>query len=101
MLLLMISMSLTLTSCFTTRGSKQMNQVELGMTKSDIQNLLGKPFFRNANEGVEEWGYHKMVNGPEGLEEVIFVVSFDQKGHVVAYDTMRELPYFHRFPSQI
>ena len=75
-ILLSIALSVSLNSCISTRDTVKINKVEMGMTKSDIQKLLGTPLFKNANESGEEWGYRKMVGeiaGPEQSAEKLFI----------------------------
>ncbi len=94
---LMAIMSISLSSCIATRDTVKINQVEIGMTKNDIQHLLGKPQFKNANENGEEWGYRKMVGEIAGPEEMLFIVSFNGNGEVTAYNSVKEYPHFHRY----
>lgn len=78
------------TSCITTRSSVQINKVEVGMTKTEIKRLLGTPEFKNGNLEGEQWGYHKMIGEVAGPEPVLFLVTFDNEGKVIAYDTVKE-----------
>lgn len=96
-ILLSIALSVSLSSCVATRDTAKINKVEMGMTKSDIQNLLGTPLFKNANETGEEWGYRKLVGEIAGPESMIFVVTFDNDGKVVAYNSVKEHPYYHPY----
>lgn len=96
-ILLSIALSVSLNSCVATRDTVKNNKVEMGMTKSDIQNLLGTPLFKNANETGEEWGYRKLVGEIAGPESMIFVVTFDNNGKVVAYNSVKEHPYYHPY----
>ncbi len=96
-ILLSIALSVSLNSCVATRDTVKINKVEMGMTKSDIQNLLGTPLFKNANETGEEWGYRKLVGEIAGPESMIFVVTFDNDGKVVAYNSVKEHPYYHPY----
>ena len=96
-ILLSIALSVSLSSCISTRDTVKINKVEMGMTKSDIQNLLGTPLFKNANEAGEEWGYRKMVGEIAGPESMIFVVTFNNDGKVVAYNSVKEHPYYHPY----
>ena len=96
-ILLSIALSVSLSSCVATRDTAKINKVEMGMTKSDIQNLLGTPLFKNANETGEEWGYRKLVGEIAGPEPMIFVVTFDNDGKVVAYNSVKEHPYYHPY----
>ena len=96
-ILLSIALSVSLNSCVATRDTVKINKVEMGMTKSDIQNLLGIPLFKNANESGEEWGYRKMVGEIAGPESMIFVVTFDNDGKVVAYNSVKDHPYYHPY----
>lgn len=82
--------TLMMTSCIATRSTVRMNKVEVGMTKKDITRLLGTPIFRNGDADGEEWGYRKQVGEVAGPEEVIFVVTFNGEGKVVAYETVKE-----------
>ena len=96
-ILLSIALSVSLNSCVATRDTVKINKVEMGMTKSDIQNLLGTPLFKNANETGEEWGYRKLVGEIAGPESMIFVVTFDNDGKVVAYNSVKDHPYYHPY----
>lgn len=95
--MLTLMMSLAFDSCIATRDTTKINKVELGMTKSDIQHLLGKPLFKNADETGEQWGYRKVVGEVIDAEEMLFVVTFDNDGKVVAYNSVKEFPP-HRHP---
>ena len=78
------------TSCIATRSSVQINKVEVGMTKTEIKKLLGSPEFKNGDLEGEQWGYHKMIGEIAGPEPVLFLVTFDKEGKVIAYDTVKE-----------
>ena len=93
---LILVMSLAFDSCIATRDTTKINKVELGMNKSDIQHLLGSPLFRNADETGEQWGYRKVVGEVIDAEEMLFVVTFDNEGKVVAYNTVKESPPHRR-----
>lgn len=96
-IILSIALSLSLGSCISTRDTVKINKVEMGMTKSDIQKLLGTPLFKNANETGEEWGYRKLVGEIAGPEQMIFIVTFDNDGKVVAYNSVKDHPYYHPY----
>ncbi len=96
-IIISIALSVSLSSCISTRDTVKINKVEMGMTKNDIQNLLGTPLFKNANETGEEWGYRKLVGEIAGAESMIFVVTFDNDGKVVAYNSVKEHPYYHPY----
>ena len=96
-IIISIALSVSLSSCISTRDTVKINKVEMGMTKSDIQNLLGTPLFKNANEAGEEWGYRKMVGEIAGPESMIFVVTFDNDGKVVAYNSVKDHPRYHHY----
>ena len=96
-ILLSIALSVSLNSCVATRDTVKINKVEMGMTTSDIQNLLGTPLFKNANETGEEWGYRKLVGEIAGPESMIFVVTFNNDGKVVAYNSVKDHPYYHPY----
>lgn len=94
---LVLVLNLGLDGCIATRDTTKINKVELGMTKSDIQHLLGKPLYKNADETGEQWGYRKVVGEVIDAEEMLFVVTFDNEGKVVAYNSVKEFPP-HRHP---
>jgi len=94
---LVLVLNLGFDSCIATRDTTNINKVEMGMSKSDIQHLLGKPLFKNADETGEQWGYRKVVGEIIDSEEMLFLVTFDNGGQVVAYNTVKEFPP-HRHP---
>ena len=94
---LVLVLNLGLDSCIATRDSTKINKVEMGMDKSDIQHLLGTPLFKNADESGEQWGYRKVVGEILDSEEMLFLVTFDNNGKVVAYNSVKEFPP-HRHP---
>ena len=94
---LVLVLNLGLDSCIATRDSTKINKVEMGMDKSDIQHLLGTPLFKNADETGEQWGYRKIVGEILDSEEMLFLVTFDNDGKVVAYNSVKEFPS-HRHP---
>ena len=94
---LVLVINLGLDSCIATRVTTKINKVEMGMNKSDIQHLLGKPLFKNADETGEQWGYRQVVGEVIDAEEMLFVVTFDNGGNVVAYHSAKEFPP-HRHP---
>ena len=96
-IIISMALSVSLDSCISTRDTVKINKVEMGMTKSDIQNLLGTPLFKNANETGEEWGYRKLVGEIAGPESMIFVVTFNNDGKVVAYNSVKDHPYYHHY----
>ena len=95
--MLVLMMSLAFDSCIATRDTTKINKVELGMNKSNIQHLLDSPLFKNADETGEQWGYRKVVGEVIEAEEMLFVVTFDNDGKVVAYHSAKEFPP-HRHP---
>jgi outer membrane protein assembly factor BamE (lipoprotein component of BamABCDE complex) len=96
-IIISMALSVSLSSCISTRDTVKINKVEMDMTKSDIQNLLGTPLFKNANETGEEWGYRKLVGEIAGPESMIFVVTFNNDGKVVAYNSVKDHPYYHPY----
>ena len=94
---LVVVMNLAFDSCIATRDTTKINKVEMGMTQSDIRHLLGNPLFKNADETGEQWGYRKVVGEIIDSEEMLFVVTFDNDGKVVAYNSVKEFPP-HRHP---
>ena len=85
---LLLMMGMVSTGCMSTRDTVRLNQVELGMDKSDIQHLLGTPLFKNANQQGEKWGYRKYVGEITDSEEMYFIVRFDTKDRVIAYQSV-------------
>jgi hypothetical protein len=67
--MLVLVMNMAFDSCIATRDTTKINKVEIGMNKSDIQHLLGKPLFKNADETGEQWGYRKVVGEVIDAEE--------------------------------
>ena len=94
---LVVVMNLAFDSCIATRDTTKINKVEMGMTQSDIRHLLGNPLFKNADETGEQWGYRKVVGEIIDAEGMLFVVTFDNDGKVVAYNSVKEFPP-HRHP---
>ena len=88
-LTLLLTMGMVTTSCISTRDTVRLNQVELGMDKSDILHLLGTPLFKNANEQGEKWGYRKFVGEITDSEEMFFIVKFDPNDKVIAYQSVK------------
>lgn len=82
-----------MTSCVATRSTTQINKVEVGMTQNEITKLLGTPIFKNGDTSGEQWGYHKMIGEIAGPEQVLFLVTFDSDGKVIAYETVKEHPH--------
>lgn len=95
LMVMMIGMSVSVSSCIATRDTTKINKVEIGMNKDDIKHLLGTPLFKNANEEVEEWGYRKTVGEIIDAEEMLFIVSFDSDGKVIGYQSVKEHPAIH------
>lgn len=93
---LVLVLNLGLNSCFATRDTTKISKVELGMNKSDIQHLIGNPLFKNADETGEQWGYRKVVGEVIDAEEMLFVVTFDNDGKVVSYNSVKEFPPHRR-----
>ena len=94
---LVLVLALGFNSCIATRDTTKINKVEMGMSKSDIKHLLGTPLFKNADETGEQCGYRKVVGEIIDAEEMLFVVTFDNDGKVVAYNSVKEFPS-HRHP---
>lgn len=94
---LVLVLALGFNSCIATRDTTKINKVEMGMSKSDIKHLLGTPLFKNADETGEQWGYRKVVGEIIDAEEMLFVVTFDNDGKVVAYNSVKKFPS-HRHP---
>ena len=93
---LVLVLALGFNSCIATRDTTKINKVEMGMSKSDIQHLLGIPLFKNADETGEQWGYRKVVGEIIYAEEMLFVVTFDNDGKVVSYNSVKEFPPHRR-----
>ena len=97
-LLVVLLIGAAASSCgVSTRATRKINQVEIGMTKAQIRHLLGTPLFKNADKTCEEWGYRKMVGDVAGPEEMLFIVNFDNNGKVVAYNSVKTHPHYHPY----
>ena len=96
-IIIAIAVGVSFSSCVATRDTMKINKVEMGMTKGDIQHLLGTPIFKNGNENGEEWGYRKLVGEIVGLEQMLFIVTFDNDGKVVAYNSVKDHPLYHPY----
>lgn len=84
----LVMTALMTTSCIATRSTTQINKVQVGMSKEEITQLLGKPYFKNGDNAVEQWVYRKMIGEVAEPEEAIFLVNFDKEGRVVGYETV-------------
>lgn len=94
LIILLMAFCLSLSSCVSTRDTVRVNKVELGMSKEEIQNFLGTPLFKNANEAGEEWGYRKFLGEISRQDVVIFTVTFNTNGKVIAYNSVKDYPYY-------
>lgn len=83
------------TSCIVTRSTTKINKVKVGMSKTEITQLLGTPVFKNGDTTGEQWGYRKTVGEIAGPEQVVFIVTFDNQGKVVGYETVKAPPHYH------
>lgn len=92
---MLIIAALMMTSCIATHSSTQINKVEIGMTKNDITHLLGRPMFKNGDTFSEQWGYRKLIGEITGPEEVVFLVTFNNQGKVVNYETIKDHQHYH------
>lgn len=72
--LLLIISPITFCSCGSLLGKSAILQVEKGMTKKQIVDLLGEPDFRRFDDRYEEWEYKKenVITG----ETKIIIVDF-------------------------
>ena len=93
--ILVIVTALVQTSCFVTRSTAKINKVEVGMSKNDISKLLGTPMFKNGDASGEQWGYRKMVGEVAGPQQVIFLVTFNNQGKVIGYETIKDHSHYH------
>ncbi len=91
----MLVAALVMGSCGTTRDTERINSIEIGMTKDKVRKLLGLPKYRNACDEGEEWGYRKYVGKNVDIEEVLFVVTFDENEQVIGYETVQQFPRLH------
>lgn len=94
---LVLMMNLAFDNCIATRDTAKINKVEIGMTKDDIKHLLGTPLFKNADQEVEEWGDRKLVGEIAGPKQMLFIVTFDSDGKVIAYQSVKERPSYHPY----
>lgn len=94
LIILLMAFCLSLSSCVSTRDTVRVNKVEPGMSKEEIQNLLGTPLFKNANEAGEEWGYRKFLGEISRQDVVIFTATFNTNGKVIANNSVKDYPYY-------
>lgn len=89
--LMVVAMALVYSGCVSTRSTRKIDKIEMGMTKDDIRRLLGSPLYRNAWQGGgEQWGYRKQVGEIVSPEQVLLIVSFDAGGRVIGVETVRD-----------
>lgn len=97
-LVLLFAMVLLLAGCATSRSVKQISRVEIGMSQKKVKRLLGAPEYRSATTENQQWGFKREQSDEViGIDEVVFLVTFDNNGKVVAFRTMSDADHHSHF----
>ncbi len=87
----MLSLGMMMTSCSSQKAltAQKMAQVQIGMSKAEVETLLGSPVLCDGNLISEKWSYKHTIYGSDGPRDMMFVVTFNRitKG-VVSYENI-------------
>lgn len=84
--ILFLMLGMILSSCSTYYVSnKQVMEVQEGMTRQNVENILGEPDYRRFDGGIEEWEYRR-VSSVLYQTLMTIIVSFEE-GRVVGMNT--------------
>ena len=85
-IILFFTLWVILGSCSTYYVSnKQVMEVQQGMSRQNVEKILGKPDYRRFDGGGEEWEYHRISSVLYGNSIKIIVYFAD--GRVTGMDT--------------
>lgn len=88
-MILLFALWMVVGSCFTGYVStKQIMGVEQGMSKQEVQSMLGKPDFRRFDGDMEEWEFHRENGTPISAISTTIIIQF-VNGTVVSMDTFK------------
>ena len=95
-LLMMVVMGVMLSGCAThwfTTLSKKSHEIEPGMTKQEVVNILGTSQYRSFHGQFEQWEYRSTLGGNDwDVVRIEFI-----NGRVVSMDSHREI--YHDLPE--
>ena len=93
---MMMVMGVMLSGCAThwfTTLSKRSQEIEPGMTKQEVVNILGTSQYRSFHEQFEQWEYRSTLGGNDwDVVRIEFI-----NGRVVSMDSHREI--YHDLPE--
>lgn len=87
--ILLFPLWFVLGSCLSSYVStKQIMGVEQGMSKQEVQSILGKPDFRRFDGDMEEWEFHRENGTPISSISTTIIIQF-VNGEVISMDTFK------------
>lgn len=93
---MIVVMGVMLSGCAThwfTTLSKKSHEIELGMTKQEVVNILGTSQYRSFHGQFEQWEYRSTLGGNDwDVVRIEFI-----NGRVVSMDSHREI--YHDLPE--
>lgn len=76
---------LLISGCLTAANRKNLNRLEIGMSKEQVVGIMGTPYMREADTNREWWLYETTYyNGPV-KEEFLTPVVFDKDGKLIGW----------------
>lgn len=85
-IILFLTLGMILSSCSTYYVSnKRVMEVQEGMTRQNVENILGQPDYRRFDGGIEEWEYRR-VSSVLYQTLMTIIVSFED-GRVIGMNT--------------
>jgi len=70
-----------------------LSNIQKGMSKQEIINLLGSPDFRRFDNAMEEWEFTRRLYNPNATGTTTQIVISFEEGKVVAMDSFEKEPY--------
>lgn len=72
---LLVALGLAVSGCYTSHVSKnQVMNIHEGMSRQDVQNILGQPDYRRFEGSMEEWEFHRDKGTPVVRSEPITII---------------------------